>query len=154
MKGCYLKFYVQERRRLHGVLAYEWILEQAKQAEAKYMKTDGRLRALEGLPVAIKDEAYIKGERMTNGSLLWKDHVSDETNPTIDRVLKAGAIMHARVERVVFGAKDPKTGVCGSVVDLFATALNHHATVTGGILAEECGARLSAFFSERRRAAG
>ena len=66
----------------------------------------------------------------------------------------AGAIMHARVERVVFGAKDPKTGACGSVIDLFATALNHHATVTGGVLAAECGGRLSAFFSERRRAAG
>ncbi len=65
----------------------------------------------------------------------------------------AGAIMHARVERVVFGARDAKTGACGSVVDLFATALNHHATVTSGVLAEECGARLSAFFSERRRAA-
>jgi tRNA(adenine34) deaminase len=66
----------------------------------------------------------------------------------------AGAIMHARVKRVVFGARDAKTGACGSVVDLFATALNHHATVTAGVLAEECGARLSAFFSERRRAAG
>ena len=60
------------------------------------MKTDGRLRPLEGLPVAIKDEAYIKGERMTNGSLIYKDNVSAETNPSIDRVLRAGAIMHAR----------------------------------------------------------
>ncbi|NBR30264.1 MAG: tRNA adenosine(34) deaminase TadA, partial [Betaproteobacteria bacterium] len=65
----------------------------------------------------------------------------------------AGAIMHARIGRVVFGAKDLKTGVCGSVVDLFATTLNHHATVVGGVLADECGARLSAFFSSRRRAA-
>jgi Asp-tRNA(Asn)/Glu-tRNA(Gln) amidotransferase A subunit family amidase len=75
---------------------YDRALGQAKAAEAKYMKTDGRLRPLEGLPVAIKDEAYIKGERMTQGSLILKDNVSTETNPTIDRVLRAGAIMHAR----------------------------------------------------------
>jgi tRNA(adenine34) deaminase len=66
----------------------------------------------------------------------------------------AGAIMHARIARVVFGARDPKTGACGSVVDAFANAqLNHHATVVGGVLEEECGAALSAFFADRRRAA-
>jgi amidase len=75
---------------------YERALEQAKAAESKYMKTDGRLRPLEGLPVAIKDEAYIKGERMTNGSLIFKDNITTETNPSIERVLRAGAIMHAR----------------------------------------------------------
>jgi tRNA(adenine34) deaminase len=65
-----------------------------------------------------------------------------------------GAMMHARLARVVFGASDPKTGACGSVVDLFAQEkLNHHAAVTGGILAEECGALLKDFFAERRRAA-
>lgn len=63
----------------------------------------------------------------------------------------AGAIMHARIARVVFGARDAKTGACGSVVDLFAEKrLNHHAVVEGGILAGECGEMLSAFFAERR----
>ena len=63
----------------------------------------------------------------------------------------AGAIIHARVNRVVFGAADPKTGACGSVIDLFAEArLNHHARVEGGVLASECGERLRAVFSERR----
>jgi len=75
---------------------YDRALEQAKAAESKYMKTDGRLRPLEGLPIAIKDEAYIKGERVTFGSLIYKDFVADETNPSIGRILKAGAIMHAR----------------------------------------------------------
>jgi len=66
-------------------------------------------------------------------------------------VMCAGAIMHARIGRVVYGAIDAKTGACGSVVDLFADSrLNHHATVVPGVLAEECGARLKAFFSQRR----
>lgn len=80
----------------------------------------------------------------------------------------AGAIMHARIARVVYGARDPKTGVCGSVIDVFgnlgalphpqplsqgergAARLNHHATVEGGVLAEECGVLLSDFFARRR----
>ena len=63
----------------------------------------------------------------------------------------AGAIMHARIARLVFGASDPKTGACGSVVDLFAESrLNHHATVTRGARAEECGSLLSTFFAARR----
>ncbi|HEY3598696.1 MAG TPA: tRNA adenosine(34) deaminase TadA [Paraburkholderia sp.] len=66
----------------------------------------------------------------------------------------AGAIMHARLARVVFGARDPKTGACGSVIDAFANPqLNHHTTVVGGVLEDECGAALKAFFADRRRAA-
>jgi tRNA(adenine34) deaminase len=64
----------------------------------------------------------------------------------------AGAIMHARIVRVVFGAADPKTGACGSVVNLFAEArLNHHATVIGGVEAESCGKLLSDFFAGKRK---
>ena len=66
----------------------------------------------------------------------------------------AGAIMHARIGRVVYGARDLKTGACGSVVDLFETKLNHHAEVIEGVMADECGTRLSAFFSRRRKVAG
>lgn len=67
-------------------------------------------------------------------------------------IMCAGAIMHARIGRVVFGANDPKTGVAGSVIDLFAeTRLNHHAQVEGGILAGDCGSLLSAFFAARRK---
>ena len=63
----------------------------------------------------------------------------------------AGAIMHARIARLVFGARDPKTGACGSVVDLFAERrINHHTAVVGGVRADECGALLSAFFAARR----
>lgn len=63
----------------------------------------------------------------------------------------AGAILHARLARVVYGARDYKTGVPGSVVDLFAVErLNHHTEVLGGVLAEECGQMLSEFFAARR----
>ena len=64
----------------------------------------------------------------------------------------AGAIMHARIARLVYGAADPKTGACGSIVDLFAEPrLNHHAAVTAGVRAAECAALLSTFFAARRR---
>lgn len=64
----------------------------------------------------------------------------------------SGAIMHSRIARVVFGARDPKTGVAGSVIDLFGEPrLNHHATIAGGVLADECGSLLSGFFAARRR---
>jgi len=66
----------------------------------------------------------------------------------------AGAIQHARIARVVFGASDAKTGACGSVVNLFAEPmLNHHTQVQGGMLARDCGELLSNFFRQRRAAA-
>jgi tRNA(adenine34) deaminase len=64
----------------------------------------------------------------------------------------SGAIQHARIAKVIYGASDPKTGACGSVINLMAEPkLNHHTEVAGGILAQECGALLSNFFSARRK---
>lgn len=64
----------------------------------------------------------------------------------------AGAILHARIARVVYGARDPKTGAHGSVIDLFAEErLNHHAEVVGGVLADEASRMLSDFFASRRK---
>ena len=69
-------------------------------------------------------------------------------------VMCAGAMMHARLARVVYGAADPKTGAGGSIVNLFAQdQLNHHTELTGGVLASECGALLKEFFAERRKQA-
>ena len=66
----------------------------------------------------------------------------------------AGAIMHARLARLVYGASDPKTGACGSIVDLFAEPrLNHHTRVVRGVAADACARLLSEFFAARRRRA-
>jgi tRNA(adenine34) deaminase len=63
----------------------------------------------------------------------------------------AGAMVHARVARLVYGAADPKTGAAGSVFDLTGTdKLNHRLEVEGGVLAEECGGLLREFFSRKR----
>jgi tRNA(adenine34) deaminase len=63
----------------------------------------------------------------------------------------SGAMLHARVERVVYGAPDPKTGAAGSVLDLFSSKqINHQTSVEGGIMGEECGQLLRDFFKGRR----
>ncbi len=63
----------------------------------------------------------------------------------------SGAILHARIDRVVYGAPDPKTGAAGSVLDIFASKqINHQTSVEGGIMSEECGQLLRDFFKGRR----
>jgi tRNA(adenine34) deaminase len=69
-------------------------------------------------------------------------------------IMCSGAMMHARLARVVYAATDPKTGACGSVLNLFGEEkLNHHTEVVGGVLAGEASLMLKAFFAERRAAA-
>ncbi len=64
----------------------------------------------------------------------------------------AGAIIHSRIKRVVFGAPDPRTGTAGSAIDLFSQDYhNHHVDVEGGVMREECGQILKDFFRERRK---
>ena len=62
----------------------------------------------------------------------------------------AGAIINARIPRIVYGAADKKAGSCGSVCDLFSMAYNHHPKCEGGVLAEECAELLQAFFQRLR----
>ncbi|OWS70896.1 tRNA adenosine(34) deaminase TadA [Polynucleobacter campilacus] len=63
----------------------------------------------------------------------------------------AGAMLHARVDRIVYGAADPKTGAAGSVLDVFSLKqLNHQTVIEGGVMAQECGQLLRDFFKERR----
>lgn len=93
--------------------------------------------------VAIRDAAqHLKNYRLVDCEL----YVTLEPC-----AMCVGAMLHARLKRVVFGTSDPKTGVCGSVINLPAEEkLNHHATFEGGVLSEECGALLKAFFKSRR----
>jgi tRNA(adenine34) deaminase len=66
-----------------------------------------------------------------------------------------GAMLHARLSRVVFGAPDPKTGACGGVLDLASEGrINHQTVFEGGLLAQESGELLRRFFAERRQGAG
>lgn len=93
--------------------------------------------------VALRDAA----QRLGNYRL-----VDCELYVTLEPCLMCvGAMFHARIARVVFGASDYKTGAAGSVMNMFdEQRLNHHASVQGGVLAEECGSLLSQFFAARR----
>ena len=63
-----------------------------------------------------------------------------------------GAIQHARIEKIIYGARDPKTGACGSMIDLISVKeINHHAEAIGGILEKECGQILKDFFLSKRK---
>ena len=92
---------------------------------------------------ALRDAARVLGNYRMPGAVLYA---------TLEPcAMCVGAMLHARVARVVFGAADPKTGACGSVIDLIGEQrLNHHAQVISGVLRDECGARLTAFFARRR----
>jgi tRNA(adenine34) deaminase len=93
--------------------------------------------------VALREAARILGNYRLDGCTLYV---------TLEPcAMCSGAMLHARVDRLVFGATDPRTGVAGSVLNLFEQAqLNHHTQVTGGVLAEECGQLLRDFFRPKR----
>ena len=93
--------------------------------------------------VALREAAASEGNYRLPGCELY---VTLEPCP-----MCVGALVHARLARVVYGAKDPKTGACGSIADLPSIAhWNHHGRFEGGLLAEECGAVLRDFFASRR----
>jgi tRNA(adenine34) deaminase len=106
-------------------------------------------------PIAVHDPtAHAEIEALRNGARALQSYRL--TGTTLYVTLEpcpmcAAAIVHARVERVVFGAWDPRIGAAGSVFDLLnAPALNHRVDAFGGVLGEECGERLRAFFAALR----
>ncbi|HIA77543.1 MAG TPA: amidase, partial [Gammaproteobacteria bacterium] len=104
----------EETEPVINAFAFTWFdqaMDQAKEAEAKYARKDPNIRELEGLPVAVKDQPDIKGQPMTMGSLYLKDNVSTETDFSIQRLLDAGVIVHARTTTGEFccsGVSDSK----------------------------------------------
>ncbi|MBU3546966.1 tRNA adenosine(34) deaminase TadA [Polynucleobacter sp. MWH-Jannik1A5] len=93
--------------------------------------------------LALREAALSEGNYRIPGSTLYV---------TLEPcAMCSGAMLHARIDRVVFGAPDPKTGAAGSVLDLFASKqINHQTSVEGGIMGEECGQLLRDFFKGRR----
>lgn len=93
--------------------------------------------------VALREAARRRGNYRLRGCTLY---VTLEPCP-----MCAGAMVHARIDRLVFGASDPRAGAAGTVFDLLQTSeLNHRVAVTGGVLADDCRDLLQAFFRSRR----
>ena len=88
---------------------FDEAMDRARKAEAKYAKGQ-RTRALEGLPIGIKDENEIAGKPTSSGSLILKDHVATRTSVNNQRILAAGGIVHARTATPEFSA----AGICWS----------------------------------------
>ena len=107
---------------------YDEAMQQAYEAEKKYAHADNALRPLEGLPIAIKDEMDIKGQTVTSGSLYLKDNVSTETHFSVQRLLDAGAIVHARTTTPEF--------CCAGITDSKIHGTTHtpwkHGMTSGG----------------------
>lgn len=106
-------------------------------------------------PIASKDPtAHAEIVTMREGAHLLDNYRLDDTTlyVTLEPCpMCASAIVHARVRRVVFGAWDPKGGGAGSIVDIFSLPqLNHRVDVFGGVLMDDCAARLTRFFRDRR----
>ncbi len=139
-------------------------MQQAEQAESRGEVPIGAVLVKDGQIIAhgsnhsIGDHdasahAEIQAIRM-GGQVLGNYRLTDTTlYVTLEPCpMCAGALLHARVKRVVFGAYDPKAGAAGSVLDLFASqAAYHSATVEHGLLEPECRAQLQAFFRRRRK---
>jgi tRNA(adenine34) deaminase len=137
-------------------------LELAQRAEAEGEVPVGAVVAMEdkilgegwNRPIAASDpsaHAEIQAMRAASSALSNYRLTGATLYVTLEPcAMCVGAMFHARIGRVVFGAADPKTGAAGSVVNLFDSLLNHQAQIERGVLAAECGALLSRFFASRR----
>jgi tRNA(adenine34) deaminase len=110
---------------------------------------EGRNRREEGKSALLhaEVEAIHNACRALGGWRLWECTLFVTLEPC---PMCAGAMINARIRRVVYGAADPKAGCCGSVTDLFALPFNHRPAVEGGLLADDCAALLRDFFAQLR----
>lgn len=138
-------------------------LEQAREAEVAGEVPVGAVLVKDGVivamgrntPLATHDPSgHAEINALRSGAAMLGNHRLDgcELFVTLEPcAMCAGAMLHARLARVIYGARDPKTGAAGSVVDLFGLPqLNHRTRVTGDVLADACGNILQAFFKRRR----
>jgi tRNA(adenine34) deaminase len=117
--------------------------------DGEVLAAAGNERELEADPTAHAEILALRAASAALGS--WRLEGCTLTVTLEPCAMCAGAAVLARVDRVVFGAADPKAGFVGSLGDLVRDErLNHRASVTGGVLAEECGALLRTFFRDRR----
>ena len=99
---------------------FDEAMDKARKAEAKY--TSGkRTRALEGLPIGIKDESFIKGKPTSSGSLILKDFVADTTSVGNERIMRAGGIVHARTATPEFSPPSVLSLACGEPLGIPGT---------------------------------
>lgn len=138
-------------------------LEQAKLAAAQQETPIGAVLVWEGEVVAAAYNRRELDKRATaHAEILaieeacrklggWRLHKATLYVTLEPCPMCTGAIINARVKRVVYGAADRKAGCCGSVTDLFREPFNHHPEVTGGVLAEESAALLTSFFKRLRK---
>ena len=138
-------------------------LDQARRAQAAGEVPVGAVVAKDGLIIGAGFNAPISGRDPTGHAeiLALRNAAATlgnyrlpgcELYVTLEPcAMCVGAMLHARIARLIFGATDPKTGACGSVIDLFSEPrLNHHATITTGVMADECAVLLRKFFAGRR----
>ena len=111
--------------------------------------TEGRNRRETGKNALCHAELEAIGQacRLLGGWRLWQCELFVTLEPC---PMCAGAIINARIPRVVYGARDPKAGSCGSVVNLFELPYNHSPELCAGVLADECAALLTDFFKKLR----
>ncbi len=141
----------------------EALCEAAKAAEAGEVPV-GAVVVLDGVIIARAHNMVETGKRATaHAEMLALEEAQERVGAkwlagaTVYVTLEpcsmcAGAMVLARIERLVYGASDPKTGACGSVLDVACNErLNHRIAVASGVLGEECGEQLRAFFRERRK---
>lgn len=112
-------------------------------AQAHNLRETNRMATAHAELLAVEEACRLLGTRRLSDCTLY---VTLEPCP-----MCAGALVSARIERIVFGARDPRMGACGSLIDLFSYPLEARPEIVGGVLEEDCLAVLRSFFENKRK---